>query len=111
MYITDVHIEIRLRVVCRYQVYAASRACLRFNMKHLTTEPEEVDTMEVLEEQFVVNAEGERVAVLLNMPAYQKMLDAMEELEDIRAYDAAKASGEEAIPFAQALAEIERQRA
>ena len=30
------------------------------------------------------------------------------QLETIRAYDAAKASGDEAIPFEQAIAEIER---
>ena len=34
----------------------------------------------------------------------------MEELESIRAYDAAKSSGDEAIPFDQAVREIERDR-
>jgi hypothetical protein len=34
----------------------------------------------------------------------------LEELESIRAYDAAKASGDEAIPFEQALQEIETSR-
>lgn len=38
------------------------------------------------------------------------MLQELEELEAIRAYDAAKASGDEAIPLDQAVAEIERDR-
>ncbi len=34
----------------------------------------------------------------------------LEELEDIRAYDAAKASGEQTVSFDQAIAEIEQRR-
>jgi hypothetical protein len=37
-------------------------------------------------------------------------MEELEELESIRAYDAAKSSGEEAIPFEQAIKEIEKQR-
>lgn len=61
-------------------------------------------------EQFVVNAKGRRVGVILSLSHYKQLLDALEELECIRAYDLAKASGEEAIPFEQALEEIERKR-
>ena len=35
------------------------------------------------------------------------MLDELEELESIRAYDQAKSKDDEAIPFEQAVAEIE----
>jgi hypothetical protein len=35
-------------------------------------------------------------------------LEELEELEAIRAYDAAKSSGEETIPLEQAITEIER---
>jgi predicted DNA-binding protein (UPF0251 family) len=38
------------------------------------------------------------------------LLEALEELEAIRAYDRAKASQDEAIPFEQAVEEIERAR-
>jgi hypothetical protein len=34
----------------------------------------------------------------------------IEELESIRAFDAAKASGEESVPFSDATQEIERSR-
>ena len=40
----------------------------------------------------------------------KKHLADMEELESMRAYDAAKASGDEAIPFQKAVEEIERSR-
>jgi hypothetical protein len=44
------------------------------------------------------------------MDDYRQLLDALEELECIRAYDAAKAAGDEVVPFTQAVAEIERDR-
>ena len=40
------------------------------------------------------------------IPQKERFID-VEELEAIRTYDAAKASGDEAIPLEQALAEIE----
>jgi hypothetical protein len=40
----------------------------------------------------------------------KKLLADTEELESIRAYDAAKASGDEAIPFQEAIQEIEHSR-
>lgn len=41
---------------------------------------------------------------------YHQLLAALEEIESIRAYDEAKASDDEVIPFSQATEEIERQR-
>jgi PHD/YefM family antitoxin component YafN of YafNO toxin-antitoxin module len=61
-------------------------------------------------EQFVVDAEGRTTAVLLDVEYYEKLRDALDELDAIRAYDEAKASGDETIPFAQAIEEIELQR-
>jgi PHD/YefM family antitoxin component YafN of YafNO toxin-antitoxin module len=66
--------------------------------------------METLRERYVVDENGERVAVLLDIADYERVLEELEELESIRAYDAAKASGDESIPFEQAVAEIERDR-
>lgn len=59
-------------------------------------------------ERYVVNEKGERVGVLLDISEYQRILEELEELESIRAYDAAKASKDEAIPFEQAINEIEQ---
>lgn len=44
---------------------------------------------------------GEPVAVLISPTLYQEMLEAMEELDDIAAYDEAKASGGAPIPWEQ----------
>ena len=68
------------------------------------------ECMERRAERFVVDEAGNRVAVLLDLAEYQFMLEELEELESIRAYDLAKASGEKAIPFEQAVQEIERDR-
>ena len=57
--------------------------------------------------QFVVDESGNKTAVLLDMDKYSELLEAQEELEAIRAYDEAKASNDDAIPFAQAIREIE----
>jgi len=58
-------------------------------------------------EQFVVDESGNRTTVLLGIERYSALLEAQEELESIRAYDEANASNDEAIPFAQAIKEIE----
>jgi len=59
-------------------------------------------------EHYVVDEQGNRVAVFLEISEYRKLLAELEELESIRAFDAAKASGEEAIPFEEAGAEIDQ---
>jgi hypothetical protein len=61
-------------------------------------------------ERYVVDKKGKPVSVLLDIRAYRKMLAELEELAAIRAYDAAKASGDKAIPFDKAITEIERAR-
>ncbi len=66
--------------------------------------------MAMLKERYLVNERGERVAVVLSLDEYNKLLEELEELDDLRAYDAAKASGEKPIPIDQAFAEIESKR-
>jgi hypothetical protein len=61
-------------------------------------------------ERFLVDEEGHRLGVVLDIAEYQEILEDLEELESIRAYDTAKASDDEAIPFEQALGEIQRSR-
>jgi hypothetical protein len=53
---------------------------------------------------------GKAVSVLLDIRTYRKLIAELEELEAIRAYDIAKASRDEAIPFEQAVQEIEKSR-
>jgi hypothetical protein len=59
-------------------------------------------------ERFIVDENGQRIGVLLDIEDYQRLLAELEELEAIRAYDTAKASGDEVLPLEQALAEIEK---
>ena len=66
--------------------------------------------MAIHTERFLVDEEGHRLSVVLDIAEYQAILEDLEELESIHAYDAAKASGDEAIPFEQALQEIQRSR-
>ena len=62
------------------------------------------------ERRYLTDGQGNRTAVVLDIEDYDRLLDQLEELEAIRAYDEAKASGEERISFEQATREIERER-
>ena len=61
-------------------------------------------------ECFVVDENGTRVGVLLGIDDYTKLIEALEELESIKAYDEAKSSGDEAVPFGEAIRDIEQNR-
>jgi PHD/YefM family antitoxin component YafN of YafNO toxin-antitoxin module len=60
--------------------------------------------------QFVVNERGEKVAVMISIEEYEKILEELEDLEDLRACDERKASGEIPVPLEEALADIRRNR-
>jgi hypothetical protein len=60
--------------------------------------------------KYVTNRRGQKVGVVIALEDYKKMVADLEELESIREYDAAKASGDEAIPFLRATQEIEHSR-
>ena len=62
--------------------------------------------MVMLNENFVVDKDGHKIGVFLDMKTYEHILDDLEEIEDIRAYDDAKSSRDEAIPFDLAVREI-----
>ena len=54
-----------------------------------------------LKERYVVDDQGKRISVVLDIADYQELLDELDELEAIRAYDAAKASGDRAVPLSR----------
>jgi PHD/YefM family antitoxin component YafN of YafNO toxin-antitoxin module len=60
--------------------------------------------------RYIVDENGKRVSVILDIQEYERLLEELEVLEDIRAYDEAKAALErgedEVIPLDQALREI-----
>jgi PHD/YefM family antitoxin component YafN of YafNO toxin-antitoxin module len=63
-----------------------------------------------MEARYIVDENGKRVSVILPVEEYERLLEELEELEDIRAYDEAKAAlergEEEVIPLDQAMREI-----
>lgn len=60
--------------------------------------------------QFVTDDHGKKLAVILPIKEYNKMLDDLEELEDIKLYDAAKKDKQEFIDAEDAFREIEEKR-
>ncbi len=66
--------------------------------------------MTTIKQKYVVDEKGKKVSVLVGIEDYRKMLEEIEELESIRAYDAAKASKGKAAPFEEAIKKIEKMR-
>lgn len=60
----------------------------------------------VLHPQFVVDAANKKTAVLLSIEDWNWVVEELEELHDIRAYEKAKANPSDGIPLEQAMAEI-----
>ena len=56
--------------------------------------------------RYITDNKGKKVSVVLPMQSYKKMLNELEELADIKAYDHAKARKSKPIPFKQAVKEI-----
>lgn len=66
--------------------------------------------MDSLQERYLVDDQGNRVGVLLDIAAYRQLLNKLEELESLYAFDLAEASGDEAVPLEDAIADIEQNR-
>ena len=60
--------------------------------------------------QFITDEQGKKVAVILPIKEYDKMMEDLEELDDIKRYDAAKKGELEFIDAEQAFREIEEKR-
>ena len=60
--------------------------------------------------QFVTDNNGNKLAVILPIKEYNKMVDELEELVDIKLYDAAKKGEQEFMDAEQAFKEIEEKR-
>jgi len=60
--------------------------------------------------RFVTDEKGAKIAVVLDIEEYERLLEEAEDMEAVREYEEAKAAGEIPIPLEQALAEIRRNR-
>lgn len=63
--------------------------------------------MITLNPQYVVDHDKQPKAVLLTIQEWNDIVDAIEELDEIRAYDAAKAGSQKAVSLEQAVREIQ----
>ena len=53
--------------------------------------------------QYITDKKGKKLSVVISLIEYKKILEELEELEDIRLYDAVKARKEKSIPFTEYL--------
>ena len=67
-----------------------------------------------MEARYIVDENGKRTGVILSVEEYERTIEALEDLEDVRLYDEAKAAlqrGEsEVVPLEQAMREIREDR-
>jgi hypothetical protein len=63
-----------------------------------------------LNENFVVDKDGNKIGVFMDISTYEQIIGELEELDEIRAYDAAKKSNDEEILFDHAIDEIEKKK-
>jgi len=64
--------------------------------------------MVAMHPEFLVDKNNQRKAVVLPLAEWQQILDELEELEDIRAFDEAKAQGSDPVPLDEVVRKIER---
>ncbi len=57
--------------------------------------------------QYITDTSGKKMSVILPIRDYEKIMEGLEELEDIKAYDRAKSYKSEPIPFEQAIKELD----
>ncbi|MEI7803170.1 MAG: hypothetical protein WCI97_11020 [Bacteroidota bacterium] len=59
--------------------------------------------MKTTNAQFITDDKGKKQAVILSMKEYKKIVEELEELEDIKLYDEVKNKNEKSIPFSEYL--------
>ena len=63
-----------------------------------------------IDEQILVDNKGKTIAVQIPISQYKKMLEIIEEMEDIKAYKKAKKQKSDWVPFEKAFANIETRK-
>jgi hypothetical protein len=66
--------------------------------------------LKIKEEQFITDIKGKKISVIIPMKDYSFILNELEELADIRAYDHAKTKKQEFIDADKAFEMIENKR-
>lgn len=60
--------------------------------------------------QYITDATGKKISVVLSMKDYLAIMEELDDLQDIKLYDDAKKSGEPSIPIDEAFQMIEARR-
>jgi len=60
--------------------------------------------------QYITDAAGNKVSVILPLNEFESLMEHLEDLDDIRLYDAAKSKSEESIDVEEAFKLIEAKR-
>ena len=63
--------------------------------------------MYTFHKEYIVDQNGEKKSVILPYKEWQKVMEDLEELEDLRQYDMAKSKRSNPIPFNEAIKEFE----
>lgn len=66
--------------------------------------------MAALNPQFITDEKGKKISVVISVKEYEVIMEQLEELEDIKLYDAAKSVNEPSIPIDKAFEMIEAKR-
>lgn len=64
--------------------------------------------MVAIHPEFVIDEKNEKTAVMLPFAEWQQIIEELEELEDIRSFDEAKAQPSDAVPFEAVAKRMER---
>ena len=59
---------------------------------------------------FITDQQGKKISAVLPIKKYNMILEELEELEDIRAYDKAKAKKEKPIPLADVIQQRKKRK-
>ena len=62
--------------------------------------------MTIFHPEFVIDEDKRKKAVIITIKEWEEIIEDLEELEDIRAYDKTKSEPQDSIPFEQAVNEI-----
>jgi hypothetical protein len=63
-----------------------------------------------VKEKYIVDGNGRKKSVILDIKDYELLCEEREELAAIRTYDTVKSLNDEIIPFEQAVKELEKKR-
>ena len=60
--------------------------------------------------QFITDEKGNKISIVIPLEEYNRMVEDLEELDDIRLFDEVKARNEKSIPFEQYLKQRQKKK-